>query len=411
MIRKIFSVVYITIKKYIFTPGFLILTLIIFLIPLLCLNLQGDGTAEGKFKIFVTYSFLLSSIILIFANIVFSSVSISGELKRKTIFLIDSKPIKRWQIIVGKWIGFLFLNLFLISSFILSISISSIFLSKKIKSKFKDSKNIFITYAEIPPYSSTSEEEKKETYGVPPGGKIRWEFKGIKKTENIYLKFLFYTSKKGKEITGYWLISNPSLKKPFEIITKFKQNKVHRLKIPSECVGKDGKLQITYLNIEPENISVLFNKEKLKILYPWKNYWNNLLRSIFNLLFILGFISATGIFFSSLTSTLTAVISTSVLVFISYLHDFSQIIAKSLIESNETSKLLKYFSYPLLKLSLTILPPLNKFLPHPYIGDSLILPFSYLREAFMKTVIFGVIPALLLAVLYFSRRELGATNE
>ncbi|RKY29882.1 MAG: hypothetical protein DRP67_05715, partial [Candidatus Omnitrophota bacterium] len=94
MIRKIFSVVYITIKKYIFTPGFLILTLIIFLIPLLCLNLQGDGTAEGKFKIFVTYSFLLSSIILIFANIVFSSVSISGELKRKTIFLLDSKPIK-----------------------------------------------------------------------------------------------------------------------------------------------------------------------------------------------------------------------------------------------------------------------------------------------------------------------------
>ena len=416
MIRKIFSLAYLTVKKHIFTFGFISLSIIFFLIPFWCSYLQGDGTAEGKFKVFVTYSFLLSSMILITINIAFSCVSISDELKKKTMFLLDSKPLKRGQVILGKWIGFLFLNFLLILSFLLSMSLFSVFLSKKIKSNFKEEKNIFLTYAQISPYSFISGEEeksklkKRETYAIPPGGKITWNFKGIKNvSSNIYLTFKFYTSKKEeKEITGYWLIGNPSMEKPVEVLTEFSQNEVHRLKIPSECVSKKGQLQITYMNIDPENISVLFNKEELKIRYPWKNYWDNLLRSGFNLLLVTGFISAMGIFFSAIVSTLTAAISTSVLIFISYLHGFTELIVNSLMGEK---KIFTYFSYPLLKFSLFILPPLNKFLPHIYIEDSLILPFSYLKDVFLKTTIFGAVPILILAILYFSKRELGVFNE
>ena len=331
------------------------------------------------------------------------------------MFLLDSKPLKRGQVILGKWIGFLFLNFLLILSFLLSMSLFSVFLSKKIKSNFKEEKNIFLTYAQISPYSFISGEEeksklkKRETYAVAPGGKITWNFKGIRNASDIYLTFKFYTSKKGeKKTTGYWLIGNPSMEKPVEILTDFSQNEIHRLKIPSECVSKKGQLQITYMNIDPENISVLFNKEKLKIRYPWKNYWNNLVRSGFNLLLVTAFISAMGIFFSAIVSTLTAAISTSVLIFISYLHGFTELIVNSLMEEK---KIFTYFSYPLLKFSLFILPPLNKFLPHIYIEDSLILPFSYLKDVFLKTTIFGAVPILILAILYFSKRELGVFNE
>jgi len=397
MIRKIFSLAYLTVKKHLFTFGFIFLSIIFFLIPLWCSYLQGDGTAEGKFKVFVTYSFLLSSIILITVNITFSCVSISGELKKRTMFLLDSKPVRRWQVIVGKWVGFLSLNFLLILSFLLSMSLFSISLSKKIKSNFKEERNIFLTYDQISPYTFVSGKEKKsselkerETYAIPPGGKITWSFKGIRNASDIYLTFKFYTSKKEEiSITGYWLIGNPSMEKPAEILTEFSQNEVHRLKIPSECVSKKGELQITYMNIDPRNISVLFNREKLKIRYPWKNYWNNLVRSGFNLLLVTGFISAMGIFFSALVSTLTAAISTSILIFISYLHSFTELIVKSLLGEKGESKIFTYFSYLLLKFSLFILPPLNKFLPHTYIEDSLILPF----------------------ILYFSQRELGVFNE
>ena len=153
MIRKIFSLAYLTVKKHLFTFGFIFLSVIFFLIPLWCSYLQGDGTAEGKFKVFVTYSFLLSSIVLITVNIAFSCVSISGELKKRTMFLLDAKPVKRWQIIVGKWVGFLFLNFLLIFSFLLSMSLFSISLSKKIKNTFKEEKNIFLTYNQISKYS------------------------------------------------------------------------------------------------------------------------------------------------------------------------------------------------------------------------------------------------------------------
>ena len=391
---------------------------------------------EGKFKVFITYSFLLTSLILTVTNISFSCVSISGEWKRKTLFLLDVKTIRRWEIILGKWFGLLFLNLFLIITFLISMGFSSILLSNRLEKDFPEGKKIFLTYTQVFPVSSreksqiesssllsspevssslTPSTKRKETYAVPPRGKIEWSFRGIKNaSSDIYLVFRFYTSEKEKkEILGYWLVGNPSLKKPLEISTVFSPDKVHRLRIPTEAVSKKGELSLTYLNIDPKNVSVLFPRRELRVIYPWGSYWGNLLRSGTNLLLVAGFISAVGIFFSTLVSTLTAILSTSVLVFISYLHDFVEIITKSLVSggTDKAVDLVPRFSYPLLKLLTFLLPPLNKFLPHSYIGDFLILTFSYLREVFLRTLLLGAIPVLLVAIIYFSRRELGIPNE
>jgi len=186
------------------------------------------------------------------------------------------------------------------------------------------------------------------------------------------------------------------------------------LRIPPEAISKKGELSLTYLNIEPSNVSVLFPRRELKILYPWGSYWNNLLRGGINLLFVVGFISAIGIFFSTLVSTLTAVLSTSVLVFIASMHDFVEMIVKSLSGGAGAQKavgLIPRLSYPLLKFLVYLLPPLNKFLPHSYIGNSLILNFFYLKDVFLRTILLGAIPVLIIAMIYFSRRELGIPNE
>ena len=278
MNRRITAVTLNTFRDYFFTPAFFTLIILLLIIPLLCSNLSGDGTAEGKFKVFVTYSFLISSIILTVTNVSLSSSSISSEWKKKTLLLLDVKPIKRWEIILGKWLGILTINIVLITCFLLSMTGSSILVSRNLKKSFPGYRNIFITETELFPLQISSEvsSQEKETYAVPPRESMEWTFKGIRKSsDNLYFSYRFQTSgSEEQKILGYWLLGNTSLDKPFELGTNLSKDKIYRLPIPNEAVSNEGELSVTYLNIEPTNISVLFPKEEFKILYPQGNYWD-----------------------------------------------------------------------------------------------------------------------------------------
>lgn len=433
MNRKIPAIIYNTVRGNFFTPAFFIVIALLLAIPYWCSHMAGDGTLEGKFKVFITYSFIMGALILTATNISLSCLTISGEWKKKTLFLLDVKPVRRWEIITGKWLGILVINLFLVLAFLISLTLCSILLSHNLSKSFPEERDIFVTYREVSPASTGEYEEvkppgiigplertpsppsEKETYAVPPGGRFKWNFKGIPTSSEMYLVYRFYTSEKQKkEVLGYWLIEEPSQRKPMELVSRSTSEKVRRLPLPLEAIGNGGELSITYINIDPSNVSILFPKKDLKIRYPWGNYWVNLLEGGVNIFVVVAFISAVGILFSCLVSTLTAVLSTSVLVFISYLHDFVEMISNSLISEagvQGATGLLHHISYSILKLSTFLLPPLNESLPHSYIGDFLLLPAPYLGTVAIRIVLLGALPALILAMVYLSRRELGVPNE
>ena len=437
MNRRIQAIILNTTRGYVFTPAFFILLLIVLSIPWWSSSMAGDGTAEGKFKVFITYSFLLTSIILSVANIGFSSLAISSEWKKKTLFLLDAKPVRRWEIISGKWCGILLTNFFLLIAFVLSMGLFSLRVSHSTTKNFPETRNLFLTYRQVYPLSSkesavetskpiSAPESKpaapsvssRETYPVPPHAQREWIFRGIKtaETEKVYLLYRFRTSKDDKQtnVVGYWLVGPPATKNPYELVTQATQAKVHRIQLPTGSISKEGDINITYSNVDSRNISILFPKKDLKIIYPQGNYWVNLLAGTVNLFLLVGFISALGLLFSCLVSSMTAVISTSALVFIAYLHDFVRIVANSLIAkpgAQEAVAVSHRISHVVLKSTLMLLPPLNQALPHTFIGDFLLLPPQYLLFLFLRIIVFGAFPLLIIAMIYFSRRELGVPNE
>ena len=435
MNRRISAVTLNTFQDYVFTPAFIALIILILLIPFLCSNMSGDGTAEGKFKVFVTYSFLISSIIFTVTNISISCSLISSEWKKKTLLLLDVKPIKRWEIVFGKWLGMLTINIVLIICFLSAMTISSILISRNLKKNFPEYRNIFTTEAELFPISldessktkpsgfttffqmsPKASEGEKETYAVLPKENMKWTFEGIHKSSgNVYLSYRFQTSgPEGQTALGYWLVGNSSMSTPLELETNLSQGKPHRFQVPNEAISNDGELDIVYLNIEPKNISVLFTKSDFKILYPQSNYWMNLLRGAGNLLILITFICSVGLCFSCIVSNLTAVLSTSILIFISYLHDFTQIMLNSILVEMQTQQpveIIQRLSYPVLKFTAFILPPLDKALPHSYIGSFLLIPSSYLVYLFLRIIVLGALPMLIIAIIYLSHRELGIPNE
>ncbi len=450
MNRRIMAVSLNTFRDYFFTPSAIILLIILLLTPLLCSRLLGDGTAEGKFRVFVTYSFIISSIVFTAINISVSCSSVSSEWKKKTLLTLDVKPIRRWEIILGKWMGMLFINIVLVFAFILAMSLSSILVSRELSKNYPEHMSIFRVETELLPSATFTDTDKEEAlqskpsgflsflsptsqnikgvYTVAAGGNIGWVFKGIHslpvrqtpllegESENIYLSYRFQTSgTEGQTVSGYWLAGNPSLTVPFEVQTNLPKDQIHRLPIPIKTVSDKGELNVGYFNIDPSNLTVLFPKSDFKILYPQGNYWINLLKGGINILILAAFIYSVGLCFSCVVSHLTAILSTSILICISYMHEFIAIMLDSIFSDVQLQQnaetMINRISYPVLKLIYVIFPPLNDALPHSYIGSSLLIPSDYLFALFIRIIILGALPLLIVATIYLSYRELGIPNE
>ncbi|MEK6644927.1 MAG: ABC transporter permease subunit [Planctomycetota bacterium] len=84
-------------------------------IPIFYFTAEGDGTIKGRVQMFLSYSMGFSGFVIGVLTIMFSCRSLSVEIASKQIFGIASKPVPRWQIVAGKWVGVMSLNVALLT--------------------------------------------------------------------------------------------------------------------------------------------------------------------------------------------------------------------------------------------------------------------------------------------------------
>ncbi|MEE8169200.1 MAG: ABC transporter permease [Phycisphaerae bacterium] len=84
-------------------------------IPTLAATGEGDGTILGRVQMFIGYAFGFSSFLLAVLTIILSTRSLSAEIAGRQIFGTVSKPIPRWQVIAGKWLGITALNVVMLA--------------------------------------------------------------------------------------------------------------------------------------------------------------------------------------------------------------------------------------------------------------------------------------------------------
>jgi len=73
-------------------------------------SIAGDASLTGAVQSFMSYGFTATSFLLALLTI-FLSRSLSDELVNRQIFLVMTKPVPRWQYVIGKWLGISLLNL------------------------------------------------------------------------------------------------------------------------------------------------------------------------------------------------------------------------------------------------------------------------------------------------------------
>ncbi len=96
------------------------------LLPVMGLSMTGDGTLKGRLQTFVSYGLSLSSLLLSLLTIAVASYSITSDFEHKQVYTVLTKPIRRFQFLLGKLLGVILLSgslLILFSAVIYGITI------------------------------------------------------------------------------------------------------------------------------------------------------------------------------------------------------------------------------------------------------------------------------------------------
>ena len=84
-------------------------------VVILPLIIKDDGTARGFSQIILTYTLTLMTALLGFSTLWLSCGILAREIEDAQMQLVVVKPIARWQIWLGKWLGILTLNALLLA--------------------------------------------------------------------------------------------------------------------------------------------------------------------------------------------------------------------------------------------------------------------------------------------------------
>ncbi len=104
--------------------------LLIVLLPVMGVTATGDGTIKGRLQTFVSYGLSLTNLLLCLLTIIVSIYSLTSDLQQRQIYTVITKPIRRFQLLLGKLLGVIILDVALLTLFAAAIYAITIYIPK-----------------------------------------------------------------------------------------------------------------------------------------------------------------------------------------------------------------------------------------------------------------------------------------
>ncbi len=339
-------------RSHLFITLATILLLVIFALPL---AIKGDGTVAGQMRILLYYTLGLASIILGVTTLWTSCASISHEIDEKQIQLSVAKPVHRYQIWLGKWIGILVVNAVLLA--ITGVAVYSYVrhyagspdLGAKDRAALRN--ELLIGRRLIAPVAEPVDLDVRERLArlklegkltpgmteaeafaqvkktvlieqsvVTPGQSKRWTFQmtpsrritpgkapvssGEAGEPAVTIHFSFAsTFHDRKRITGTWIVAKEDGTETFRFEMKGWPDGEHAFFVPESAVPA-GPVTVTFTNAErsQSNTAVFDSEKPIQILKHESSFELNLIRSLIVILCQLGLVAAIGLTGGSLFS-------------------------------------------------------------------------------------------------------------
>ncbi len=429
------------------------IVLLLVLLPVLGFTATGDGTLRGRLQTFVSYGLSLTSLLLSLLTIVISAYAITSDIEHRQIYTVVTKPIRRYQLIMGKVLGVIVLDVALLVVFA-GIIYAVTFLMPRFldasEQELQEARNEFYTARAslVPPeidvrkevevlyrqlvkndqlriiYPTLTDAEimkeltnlkRLEKRAVAVGQGIIWEFENVRPldpNQSLFVRFKYDVSvtPPDEQVYGDWRIGDlRQFRDGTPINTpigrgarKDPVRKFREIEVPAVVVAKDGYLAVGYLNPPPNETVVIFPPEDgLEVLYKADTFAGNFIRAALLILCRLVFLACLGALAASFLSFPVAILFCLVIFVTGTTSGF-------VIESFDYmgENISRIYSYTL-KAMIQLLPQFDKYNPTKFLVPGRLLTWAFLGRVALFMVAIKAALLLTFALIIFSFRELA----
>jgi hypothetical protein len=429
--------------------------LLIVLLPAMGVSMTGDGTLKGRLQTFVSYGFSLTSFLLSLLTIVVSVYSLTSDIQQRQIYTVLTKPIRRFQLLLGKLLGIILLDVALLVLFSAVIYAVIIYTPKFYRASQAERAQVdnefFTARAGLIPPEVDVKQEVDDTYkrleetgqlplgvsdnkvsrknykealtqsiklgkrAVVVGHELVWEFNNVKPldpNQSLFIRFKYDVSVNPPDLQvfGKWFAGDDrqfkyGAKVQTPIYTSDRKDLIrtfYEIEVPADSVAEDGYLAVGFFNVPLNNTVVIFPPEDgLEVLYKADTFTANFLKAVLLILFRLIFLACLGILASTFLSFPVAILFCLAIFFTGTISGFCLESFDYL--SRNLSSVYSYTVRPIVQL----LPQFDKFSPAKFLVPARLLSWSLLAKVVFSLICIKAVLLWLAALLIFSYKEIA----
>jgi hypothetical protein len=464
--RSILAVASNTVKQALrMKVALVFVVLLLVLLPLLALSASGDGSMKGRLQTFVSYGVSLTSLLLSLLTLFTAIYTTTSDLVHKQVYTVLTKPLRRYEFLLGKFFGILFLDvvlLILFSGIIYGIVVlAPRYVNVSAQEQLELNDQFYTARARmLPKPVAVTEEEVEAKYqqlehdqvldqkfdkhspgklkdylrnqlrmsknAVAVGAPHIWEFNNIKPldpNEELFLRFKFdvAVTPPDEQFYSRWTVGDDRPSKRGEKSTtpiRFYDRKdpvrtFREFPIPARVVAKDGYLAVGFLNVPQLNqTTVIFSEgkrrndkenESLVLLYKAGTFRGNFFKAMLLIFFRLVFLAGLAILSATFLSFPVAALL-ALVVFLTV--SVSGFILESF---GYLGDALQQVYGSTIELIIKGLPQFDKYSPSEYLIDAQLIDWYMIHWASWTLLWALVLLGLGLAI--FSFKELASDTS
>ena len=425
--------------------------LLFILLPVMGFSVTGDATLKGRLQTFVSYGLSLTNILLCLLTIIVSVYSLTSDIEQKQIYTVITKPIRRCQLLFGKLLGVIVLDVILLSLFSLLICVITLYIPKffganevelaqaenefytaraslsppeiDVTSEVKESYDKLTQSGQLPEgmsrkqiFAELTSVKKLEKRAIGVGRELIWEFDNVKPLDpnaSLFIRFKYdvAVNPPDSQVYGQWFAGDyRQIKYGTEPKTPIYRTAVRKdpvrtfreIEFLADAVADDGYLAVGFFNVPLNDTVVIFPLEDgLEVLYKADTFTGNFLKAVLLILFRLIFLACLGVLGATFLSFPVAILFCLVIFFTA---TFSGFVLESFdFLGQNVAGVYSYTVRPLIQL----LPQFDKFNPTKYLITGRLLSWSLLVKVAAVMVAVKALLLMLLSLLIFNFKEIA----
>ena len=462
LMQRLFAIAGLTWKAaFRFRLFLVIAVLLLASVVALPLLIKDDGTARGFTQILLTYTLSTITALLGLSTLWLSCGTLARDIEECQMQVVAVKPIARWQIWLGKWLGIMSLN-----AALLALSGASVYclLQWRATRLPADQQKILreevlvargsarentaernrdiqaeadrilrerlrktpVSRADLTEVRKQILEQVKATYQVVPPGYIRtWDIpvgatKQFAADQPLYVRIKFNAAQNSASGTfdALWMVGAPRQDRPPVRLPPMSlaPDTFHEFQVPAGLVDENGVLSLAFLN--PNDTALLFPlDEGMEVLYREGGFGLNFARGLGIIFCWMALLAALGLASASFLSfPVAAFLSLGVLTMALSSGTLANAVSDgTLMSANEETgisgrSILDSIAIPTFRAVLKVINLAKDFSPVDALSTGRSITWGQLGLAFSQIVLLlgGILG--LGGIIIFSRRELATAQ-